>query len=187
MKDLGLQTQVEKHFGFLISEKNYKCTATTSSYVRFESPTTFVAIVFDGNRSFELDLLIGKTGSENPTFTIGEVLRLRGVSEREIFSQVTTAEALSVGITKLAQAIRLYAEDFIIGNKKSFAELAKQRTRECENYALERNLRIARAEVEKAWHKKDYELVVKNFKPFRAALTATEVGKLEFAETQLKQ
>lgn len=57
--------------------------------------------------------------------------------------------------------------------------------KEVKAYALERNLRKARADAETAWRKKDYLAVVKALKPLRAALTATEIGKLEFAEKQI--
>jgi len=187
MPDLGLQTQTERHFGFLVSEKGYKCTQSTPYQVRFDSPTTFIELVYDGNRSFELGLLVGKNGSETdaiPPFSIDEILRLRRAPEAKQFSlvQVTSGEVLASFVQQLAQMLITYGADFIAGNKHSFAELAEQRSSEVKAYALERNLRKARAEADTAWHKKDYPGVVRALKPLRAALTAAEVGKLEFAE-----
>ena len=75
MPDLGLQAQARKHFDFLTFEKGYKCVDSTPCRVRFESPTAFIELVFDGDRSYELGLLIGKTGSKNPPFSIGDILR----------------------------------------------------------------------------------------------------------------
>jgi hypothetical protein len=189
MPDFGLQAQAKTHFGFLVSERGYQCTESIPYRVRFESPSTFVELVFDGNRSYELGLLVGKTGSENPPFSIGEILRLRSAAEAGSFSlvQVTTSDALATWVEKLAQVFRTYGGDFIEGNESSFGELAEQRRKEVQNYALERDLRAARAEAEGAWRKKDYAAVVKALKPLRAALTAAEVGKLEFAEKQPKR
>jgi hypothetical protein len=189
MPDLGLQTQAERHFGFLVTEKGYRRKQSTPYRVRFESPVTFVELVYDGNRSFELGLLVGEIGSEasgNPPFSIDEILRLRRAPEAKKFSliQVTSSELLASFIEQLAQLLRAYGEDFIAGNEQSFAELAEQRRKEVETYALERDLRKARAEADNAWHRKDYLAVVKALKPLRAALTAAEVGKLEFAEKQ---
>jgi hypothetical protein len=187
MPDLGLQTQAEQNFGFLVSENGYRCTQSTPYRVRFESPTTFIELVYDGNRSFELGLLVGKTGlnvSGNPPFSIDEILRLRRAPEAKKFSlvQVTSSEVLASFVQQLAQTLRTYGGDFIAGNEQSFADLAEQRRSEVKAYALERDLRKARAEADTAWHKKDYHGVVKALKPLRAALTAAEVGKLEFAE-----
>lgn len=192
MPDIGLQTQAERHLGFLVAEKGYRCTASTPYRVRFDSPTTFIELVFDGNRSYELGLLIGKAGSEssgNPPFSIDEILRLRHAPEAKRFSlvQVTSSETLASFVAQLAQMLQTYGGDFVSGNEKSFAELAEQRQREIKTYALERDLRMARVALEAAWQKKDYGAVVKALNPLRAALTATEVGKLEFAETKLKR
>lgn len=189
MPDLGLQAQAERHFGFLVSEKGYRCTESTPYRVRFESPTAFIELVFDGDRSYELGLLVGKTGvagSGNHPFSIDEILRLRRAPEAERFSlvQVTSSEALASFVAQLAQMLRSHGTDFVTGNERSFSELAEQRRREVQNYALERDLRAARAEAEAAWRGKDYASVVKALKPLRAALTVTEVGKLEFAEKQ---
>jgi hypothetical protein len=189
MPDLGLQTQAERHFGFLVSQKGYKCTQSNPFQVRFESPTTFVELVYDGNRSLELGLLVGKSGSEaagSPSFSIGEILRLRRVPEaKKFFSvQVTSSEVLASFVEQLARMLRTYGGDFIAGSEQSFAELAGQRRREVEAYALERDLRKARAEAAAAWHRKDYHAVIKALEPLRASLTAAEVRKLEFAEKQ---
>lgn len=88
MPDLGLQTQAEQHFGFLVSENGYQCTQSTPYRVRFESPTTFIELVYDGDRSFELGLLVGRTGlnvNGNPPFSIDEILRLRRAPEAKKF------------------------------------------------------------------------------------------------------
>jgi hypothetical protein len=187
MPDLGLQTQAQQHFGFLVSENGYRCTQSTPYRIHFESPTTFIELVYEGNRSFELGLRIGKTGVNvggNPPFSIDEILRLHRAPEAKKFSllQVTSPQVLASFVEQLAQMLRAYGGALIDGSEQSFADLAEQRRGEIKAYALERNLREARAEADTAWHKKDYRGVVKALKPLRASLTAAEVGKLEFAE-----
>jgi hypothetical protein len=191
MPDLGLQTQAKQHFAFLVAENGYRCTLSTEDRVRFESKTTFIELVYDEGRSFELGLMVGKAGfmaSKNPSFSIGEILRLRHAPEAKKFSliQVTSREVLASFVEMLAQVLRAYGEDFITGNQQSFAELAELRRRETDAYALRKNLRRAWAAADIAWHKKDYSAVVNTLSPFRAALTAAEVGKLEFSEKQLR-
>lgn len=190
MPDIGLKTQAKQHFEFLVLERGYRCTQSTPYRVRFESPTTFIALVYDGNRSYELDLLVGKAGSEssgNPSFSIAEILRLRQAPEAKQLSQiqVTSAEVLASFVQQLARALRTYGEDFIVGNEKSFVELSKQREAECKAYALESDLRRARAKAEAAWKKADYATVVSALNSLRGALIATEIAKLEFAEKQV--
>jgi hypothetical protein len=191
MPDLGLQAQAERHLGFLVAENGYRCIESTPYRVRFQSPSTFVELVFDGNRSYELGLLVGKAslaGTRNPPFSIDEILRLRGAEEAGRLSliQVTSSETMASFVAQLAQVLRSYGSDLLAGNENSFADLAEQRQKEIKAYAIERDLRIARAEAEKAWRSKDYRTVVRVLSPLRAGLTATEVGKLEFAENQIR-
>lgn len=187
MPDLGLQEQAKLHFDFLVSEKSYRCIESTPYWVRFESPTVFVELLFDGKHSYELRLLVGKIGaesSENPPFSIDEILRLCRAPEAERFSlvQVTSRKTLASFVAQLSQMLRSYGADFIEGKEKRFTELSQQRRREVESYAFERDLRMARTEAESAWRKKDYDTFVKVLNPFRNALAASEVGKLEFAK-----
>lgn len=192
MPDLGLQAQAERHFGFLLLGKGYRCTESTPYRVRFDSPGAFIELVFDGNRSYELGLLVGKAGGESSgthPYSIDEILRLKRAPEAERFSlvQVTSTEALASFVAQLAEMLRSHGTDFITGNEKSFSELAEQRRREVQNYAIERDLRAARAEAESAWRVKDYAAVVTALRPLRGALAAAEVGKLEFAEKQCRE
>ena len=150
MPDLGLQAQAKKHFDFLITEKGYRCTESTPCRVRFESSTVFVEIIFEGNRSCELALLIGKTALESrkaqPPFSIDEVLRLNRAPEAQRYSlvQVTTREALATFTKELSRLLRTYASDVLVGNKLRFAALLRQRQSEVKRYALGEGLRIAR-------------------------------------------
>ncbi|HOY56743.1 MAG TPA: hypothetical protein PK640_01235 [Verrucomicrobiota bacterium] len=154
--------------------------------MRYESRTVFVELVFDGDRSFELGLLVGKGDA---WFSIDEILRFRGAPDAASFSliQITTTLAMARWVQKLADALRTYGSDLIAGNSTSFADLADCRRKEARTYALRENLRAARANADAAWRRKDYATVVKALKPLRAALTAAEVGKLEYAESRCRK
>lgn len=189
MPDLGLKAHAERSFGFLLLERDYKCTESSPYRVRFESATVFVELVFDGDRSYELGLLVGKGDAYSPPFSIDEILRLRRAPDAALFSliQVTTDEAMAMWVQKLAEALRTHGGDFIARDSTSLAELADHRSKDARTHALELNLRAARADADAAWRKKDYWTVVKSLKPLRAALTAAEVGKLEYAESQCRK
>ena len=191
MVDLGLQAQAAKYFGFLVENLGYRCTESTPYNVRFESLEVVVELVFDGNRSYELGLLVGQLSLERsgvPSFSIDDILRLRHAPEAERYSlvQVTSAEALSRFVEELSRMLRVYASDFIQGTSESFAEVGRLRQREIRDYAHQRDLRTARADAEEAWRAKDYARVVTALAPQRNALTRSEVLKLQFAEDQLR-
>ena len=187
MTDLGLQTQAKIHFGFLVSECGYRCVASSSSQVRFESPSTFIEIRFDGGRSFELGLLVGKVTWEDEPFTIGEILRLCGAPEAVRFSlvQVTNRDALARWVAKLSEVLRVYGDELIGGDEVRFAALARQRHEDVKGYALERALEAARTEVEVAWRNGDYATVVRALKPLGSFLTASEIKKMKIAERRI--
>ena len=189
MRDSGLQSHAEEYFGFLISGEGYKLTESTPYRVRFESPTVFVELVYDGRHSYELGLLVDKIGSRISPYTIGEILRLRRAPEAASFSllQVTTAEALARWIEKMAGLFRRFGSDLIAGHEQSFNDLEQHRRKDVQTYALDRALRAACAQAEAAWQKKDYASVVKALNPLRFALSATEVRKLEFAKNKLRE
>ena len=75
----------------------------------------------------------------------------------------------------------------ILNDEQVFSRLKRQRKELVNSYALETRLLLARRTAEAAWHKKDYETVMKLLKPFRAVLTTSEVGRLEFAERKGSQ
>jgi hypothetical protein len=189
MSELNLQAQAQKYFGFLVTNRGYRCIDSNPYRISLESPQAFIDIAFDGRRSYELELSIGKkkvTREGCAAYTLSEVLRLKKAPEAKRLSlvQVTTIEALSSFLKAFADALSTYGSDLIDGDEESFLRLEEQRYSEVAAYALERDLRIARNQADEAWRRKDYAAVIKAFDPVRAALTPAEVKKLELAEAK---
>jgi hypothetical protein len=192
MPSLNLELHARQAFEFLISEYGYRCTEQAASRVRFESSVVHVDVVYDGNRSYEVDLYIGRKGLESreqASYSIGEVLRLCHAPDAKDFVlfRATSEEQLVGYLEKLASALRAYGRDFLLGNVDSFTELVRQRRRESEVYALERELRKARRKAQAAWDRGDYAGVVSSFGPVRHALTPADAEKLKAAEDQLRR
>ena len=121
--------------------------------VRYENGEVFLGVNFDSGRSYELGVEIGQkipNKVERP-FSLAEILRLRNVPAS------ATIDGLSVSnTTKLADHLRLladltlsHADDFLTGNDLSFAQVAKLREKESIAYAIQRDLRSARARAQK--------------------------------------
>lgn len=124
--------------------------------------------------------------SPTDAYSFSEILRLvdREQGERYRNYATHTAEGVAEGVAKLAELFQRCIAAGILNDKQLFARLKVQRGELARNYALETRLEQARRRSEAAWRAKDYAAVVAALKPLRAALTATEVGKLEFAEKQ---
>jgi hypothetical protein len=168
---------------FLPRNLGLHCVRSEATFVRFESPRASIN-VYHGRRSFEIGLEI-----ESPTdaYSFSEILRLVNQEQGEQYRNYAThtVQGVADGIGKLAKLFQGCIAAGILNDKQLFARLKIQREELARDYALETRLKQARRKAETAWHKKDYAAVVKALEPLRASLTATEVGKLGFAEKQV--
>jgi hypothetical protein len=178
---LRFAEEVEDSFSFL-KPLGFRRARSEPTFVRFESPQASIN-VYHGRRSFEIGLEI-----ESPTdaYSFSEILRLVDREQGEKYRNYATHTTQGVveGVGKLAERFQRCIAAGILNDKQLFSRLKLQRQELATNYALETQLQQARRKAEVAWRNKDYASVVEAFKPLRAALTATEVGKLEFAEKQ---
>lgn len=181
---LRFAEEVKAHFSFL-ETSGFRCVRAEATFVRFESPTASVN-VYHGRRSFEIGLEMESTPSPTDAYSFSEILRLvdREQGERYRNYATHTAQGVAEGVARLAELFQRCIAAGILNDRQLFARLKVQRVELARNYALETQLEQARRKSEAAWRAKDYAAVVAALKPLRAALTAAEVGKLEFAERQ---
>lgn len=175
-------------FRFLESDYSFTCVSAEEGRVRYESESVFVEVLFDGRRSFELDIGIGQrnvlhNGRERP-FNMGEVLRAKGVEKAEsyTFLQASTQERLQRAIERLSELLKKYGPELLKGSPFAFKSVAGLRVREGERYALDRDLKRIRREAQEAWKSKDFAKVVALYRPVEAHLSVSEVKKLEYAD-----
>ncbi|MBI3867401.1 MAG: hypothetical protein HY299_02635 [Verrucomicrobia bacterium] len=174
--------EVKTQFSFL-ETSGFRCVRSEATFVRFESPTAGVN-VYHGRQSFEIGLEIESASSPTDNYSLSEVLRLvdRKRGERYRNYATHTMQGVAEGVRKLAELFQHCIG--ILNDKELFLHLRLQRKELAKDYALETQLEQARRKAEAAWRTKDYAAVVEALKPSRAALTETEVAKLEFAEKQ---
>ena len=183
MSELDFQSQVERHFSFLVLECGFQRSGQSAGRVRYESSNVYVEVLFDEGRSFELGLLVGRLDSKDPPFAIDEILRLRRNPDADAYGlvQATSADTLATWLARFATALRSFANDFVAGNNGSFAEIAAQRRREVATYTLERDLRAARDDAAIAWHQNDFARYISLLSPFRQHLHRSEIMRLAYA------
>ena len=179
---LRFAEEVKDHFSFL-ETLGFRCARSEVTFVRFESPRVSIN-VFHGRHSFEIDLEIEPAQSSADAYSFSEILRLvdrKGAEQYRNYA-THTAQGVAEGVRCLAEGFHQCVDAGILNDDQLFSRLKLQKKELTEKYADEVELRQARRKAEAAWRTKDYAAVVKALKPLRAALTATEVGKLEFAE-----
>jgi hypothetical protein len=157
--------------------------------VRYENDGAFMIINFDNGRSYELGVEIGRRRLAQPErpFSLAEILRLRSAAEAAAIDgmMVSDAARLPDALARLARLTSQYAADFLMGSDFSFAQVAKLRQRESDAYALERDLRSARARSEAAWGKRDYQGVVQSLEPMEQHLSPAEKKRLDYSRRHL--
>jgi hypothetical protein len=184
---LRFAEEVKGRFSFL-ETLGFRCVRSEATFVRFESARASVN-VYHGRRSFEIGLEMESASSPTNAYSFSELLRLVDREQGEQYRNYAThtAQGVAEGVGKLAELFQRCIAAGILNDDQLFSRLKLQKKELTAIYANEVELRQARRAAEAAWHKKDYAAVVKVFKPLRAALTATEVGKLEFAEKQCSE
>lgn len=182
---LWFAEEVKTRFSFL-ETLGFRCVRSEVTFVRFESSRVSIN-VYHGRRSFEIGLEIESAPSSTEAYSFSEVLRLVDRQQAEHYRNYAThtAQGVAEGVRRLAGLFHRCVAAGILNDNQIFSRLKLQREELSRQYALETQLEQARRISEAAWRKKDYATVVKALKPLRAALKASEVRKLEFAEKQL--
>jgi hypothetical protein len=185
--DLGLEKIATREFGFLEREYGFKRVEAGPWYVRYETDSVFVGIAFDGTRSYEFGISLGRKeypgGSVKDSFDLGEIIRSKGLSGKNIRTgfQITKSESLEKFARMLSDTLKQYAREFLTGSSEAFDRVAEFVVREGEAYALETNLRHMRNKLDPAWKSKNYKKVVELLTPFKAELKNSERKKLDYA------
>ncbi|MFH1870119.1 MAG: hypothetical protein ABIG36_05800 [Pseudomonadota bacterium] len=182
-------SEVRRHFDAVAQQFGLSCVVSTEREVRYENDDVFLIVNFDNGRSYELGIEVGRrrpTKPERP-FSLAEVLRLRGVADATAIDGIMVSDAarLHDALVRLAALTLQHASDFLMGNDFSFAQVAKLRERESDAYALERDLRVARAKSEAAWTSRDYQAVVKALEPLEQYLSPAEKKRLDYSRRHL--
>lgn len=182
---------VLEKFDFLISQYGFKCKQADLCYLRFESDTVFAEVHYDCHRSYEIDFSIGLLddlydGKER-SFYLGELIRLADPGNKEGYKsmQAGTSEKVIRLVSEIAGLTEKYAKDFLSGNKFCFKKLSDFREKECNQYALEIELKNIRKAVQEAWERKDYARIVRLYEPVKDHISRSEYKKLEYSRKHL--
>lgn len=181
--------EARRHFDAAAQQFGLNCIASNEREVRYENDQVFLKINFDKDRSYEVNVELGKKDVRysGPPFSLSEVLRLRGVQDAisEDAIAASNDQRLQAALARLAELTVKHAADFLTGSDFSFAQLAKFRSKECIEYELAAKLRHARAAAEAAWQAHDYASIVKVLTPLVSSLSPAEKKMLDYSRKKL--
>lgn len=182
---IPFSVEARRHFDRVAMKYGLACVVADEQRVRYESGEVFFGVNFDNGRSYELGVEIGQKISNkvDRPFSLAEILRLRTVAAAATIDglSVSNTTKLAANLQLLADLTLSYADDFLRGNDLSFAQVAKLREKESIAYAIQRDLRSARARAEKAWRVGNYAGVVAALEPVKSHLSPSEAKRLEYS------
>ena len=186
---IAFALEARGNFDTVAQQFGLKCVISNETEVRYENDSIFLIVNFDNGRSYELGVEVGRKKQMQPErpFSLAEVLRLRGVADAASIDGIMVHDAHLLGnaLMRLAAMTLKYASDFLMGSEFSFSQVAILRKRESDDYALERNLRAARAGSEEAWTRRDYQGVVRSLEPLEQHLSPSEKKRLDYSRRHL--
>ena len=188
-KLIPFSDEAKRQFERVAEKYRFECVAADERRVRYESTDVFLDVRFDNGRSYDLGIEIGQiipNKIERP-FSLAEILRLKNVSEGRSIDgfSASSVTKLRDGLKTLADLTLNYADDFLRGRVSSFVQVPDLREKESLDYAIQRDLRTARAKAVKAWNTKDYAGVIAAYEPVKSHLEPSEVKRLQYSQSKI--
>ena len=185
------QKIVLEEFNYLSTKYNFECIELIPWFIKFQSELVFVNIYYDSMQSYELTCNIGRLDDYHHSlslpFDLGELLRAKCCSDRKIYSavQVTKQSSFKKFIKILANELKDFGHDFLLGSDEDVTLIADLRKKESEKYRIENELKFARNKANLAWKEKNYKEFRQILKPYELYLSHVEKEKLNYIEKHI--
>jgi hypothetical protein len=182
---LRFAEEVQVAFDFLTTDHNFRCVSVEPTFVRYESDRVFINI-YHGRSSYELGTEIGLLNAAEGTgqsYPLSALIDLVDSEEGNRYRNfiATTPDLVKVGVKKLSETFKKYAEDILRGNPAVFAKLKKQSDQWRKSFAREVLASHVRPKAEEAFRSKNYKEATQLYESILSELTPAELKKLEYA------
>ena len=116
-----------QHFGFLIRENGFHCTAASEFKIRFESKLVFIEI-YHGQYDYEVGINFGRRGrDENFSFTLF-LRRFFPVVDQALGERLAETPKRIGDLTQaMGETLRTYGQRIIDGDDAFYTEMAQVR------------------------------------------------------------
>lgn len=178
-------TAVKRAMRHLVLKHGFQVTERGRSFIAFETAKVEVALSYDDQRSFEVDVgLKLKTNAAQPAYSFDELLRAQNVPTNEWSTgyaarDVESAETI---IRRIAGILERHAERLLDADPAAWEKLDEQRRSDCIAYAGMTKMAHAKRVADEAWVAKDYQKVVAALEAVESELGKADAAKLAYAK-----
>ncbi len=144
LADLGLAAATKLRADSLLSAYGLQCVEQRTYWVRYESTIAVVQFVFDGTRSGELAVYLGRmrNGHEEPRplFSLEEILRWHKRHEASQISGLTvkSKDDIMKWVEILTKLVTRYGDLLLKGDENTYLSLVEFRRRELADFEKKR-------------------------------------------------
>lgn len=186
MSEEGFSVAVRKVFDSVAAQYGMECVAGDAGCVRYKNDRVGMSIGFDAQRSLELDVFIGRIGSERREFSLFEIIRANGGQGPQVIQAASSSDYAQF-IPLLRTLVTEHCAALLTGDSDAFARVNRNRDREVEAYRLKGELLHARQKADGAWKIQDYGTVIRAFSKLEEFMTPAEKKRHKIAAQRLSQ
>ena len=183
------QAVVKDAFGALVEAEGLELQIEDTFRVRFVRGDAFLEVTYEGHRSREASVWVGRSSSVEPPLELPDVLRAAGAPEAMVrkcsTAQTSDPTVLASFAAVAADALRSHGAELLHDDER-YAEALRQRSERARAYTAEVIAAPHIRRAERAWAKKDYAGVYAALAPVREALQTPYSHRLAFAEQRLE-
>lgn len=185
--NLGFQEEVKEYFGFLLTEYGFECVFSDPYCVKFNSDKVYLN-VYHERISYEIYFEIGMLPEHyQNTLKVGvkNIIEATENISAKSFYQASTKENVSIAVKELANLVKQYGKNALIGTVEYFQTISDRKAKKQQSELIMEKLKIAENKAENAWKKKDYKTVIEIYENIEAHLNTIQTKKLELARKKL--
>jgi hypothetical protein len=159
--------------------------------VAYEGDDVMLVILHDW-LSYELDLALWRPSVEDETrhpFKMSDIIRVADPAKARDYRSFSAASADSVrhGVAKLASDLQSYGLAALTGEGDFYRQMSERRSEAARQLATEIADKAARESGEKAWLCRDFEGVIKAYRPMEDRLSRAERARLHYASQRIEK
>jgi hypothetical protein len=172
--------------GALLEPLGYSIASHETGLVEFSKKGITIALQYDDQRSFEIQLCVEFNANDGSSFTLRDIIEAFDEDPRveNLWHQASDAESIDHCVQNISARLSPYLLN--LESETACAQLSKVRTARSDRYNVDLKMSTFRAELSESWERQDYRRVIQLCKHAEFELSKSEKLKYVYAQKQMK-